>query len=326
MSKQKKKDVIIVGAGISGLLAATVLKREGCSVQILEKSRGVGGRMATRRDGPARFDHGAQFFTVRDPGFAKWVERWETAGLVAPWFHRFPEEDGALGHVRYRGVPCMRAIGKHLAKDLDVVLNERVVSLHHGNEEWTLTTASGDTCRGRFLLLTAPVPQSLRILFNSNISFRLNKLRPLIEFEYSRCLSVLAVLDGPSGIPDYGLIRPRNAVVRMIVDNQMKGVSPDCPAITIHSTSQFAAHHWETSDEERIPLILGAALPSLQSKIVKASLHRWRYNEARNPLDTPYFFSRRHSLSLAGDGFGGSRIESAALSGLAAAEHLLDFM
>ena len=67
---RKKRSCIVVGAGISGLLAADELQREGWTVAVLDKSRGVGGRMTTRRVGEGTFDHGAQFFTVRDNRFA----------------------------------------------------------------------------------------------------------------------------------------------------------------------------------------------------------------------------------------------------------------
>ena len=60
-------DVLILGAGISGCVCAKVLAQEGFSTTIVEKGRGVGGRMATRRMEGARIDHGAQFMTVRHP-------------------------------------------------------------------------------------------------------------------------------------------------------------------------------------------------------------------------------------------------------------------
>lgn len=78
-------DCLIIGAGIAGLLGARVLADRGHRVCVLEKGRGFGGRMATRRRDGAVFDHGAQFFTARDKRFQRWAEQWLALGIVAPW-------------------------------------------------------------------------------------------------------------------------------------------------------------------------------------------------------------------------------------------------
>ena len=78
-------DFLILGAGMSGLMAASTLQGSSRRVVVLDKGTSVGGRMATRRIGPGRADHGAQFFTVRTDEFGKWVERWQKAGLVYMW-------------------------------------------------------------------------------------------------------------------------------------------------------------------------------------------------------------------------------------------------
>ena len=80
-SMQQSTQVLIVGAGISGLMAARELKKNGYQVLVLDKGRGLGGRMATRRMGGARLDHGAQFMTARQPAFAAIIEEALAAGV-----------------------------------------------------------------------------------------------------------------------------------------------------------------------------------------------------------------------------------------------------
>ena len=80
-----RKRVAVIGAGLAGLTAAGVLAKHGHQVVILEKARGPGGRMSTRRDGNVRFDHGAQYFTARHPRFIAQVEAWQEIGLVQRW-------------------------------------------------------------------------------------------------------------------------------------------------------------------------------------------------------------------------------------------------
>jgi len=122
-------DVLIVGAGLSGLAAARALRDHGVSTIVLDKGRGVGGRMATRRlSEGAIADHGAQFFTARDPRFSTLVEQWLRAGEASEWSRGFDEPFD--GHPRYRGVRSMNALAKQLATGLDVRLQVRVQRVH----------------------------------------------------------------------------------------------------------------------------------------------------------------------------------------------------
>ena len=112
-------DIVVVGAGLSGLTAARSLQAKGHKVVVLDKGRGLGGRMATRRistsDGlTAVFDHGAQFFTVRDQQFQKLVDEWIADGIVREWCRGFVAEDG---HPRYVVNNGMTALTKHIAQD-----------------------------------------------------------------------------------------------------------------------------------------------------------------------------------------------------------------
>lgn len=321
-----EKSCIIVGAGISGLLAGDILRRHGVTVTILDKSRGVGGRMATRRMEGARLDHGAQYFTVRDQIFAGWAEAWEHKGLIREWFRRFPEESSEIGHSRYCGATGMTDVPKALAANLDVRTNQKVVKLRFHKSHWYVKTESGETFDARFLLLTAPAPQSLELVKDSNIVLRRPKLEALESITYEKSMAVLAILDGPSGLPEPGCGKIYEEPLSWVADNQRKGISPDVPAVTAHSTGRYAEENWEGEKEAILAPLLEALQPRLQSKIIKADLHKWRYSLARSPFDQPFFFSRRHSLMLGGDSFGGGRVEGAALSGIGAAAHLIDFL
>jgi renalase len=120
-------DVLIVGAGLAGLMAANRLQAAGRSVLVLDKGRGVGGRLATRRIGPGRADHGAQFFTVREPEFAAFVAEWEAQGLVYVWSEGWSVE--ADGHPRYVVRNGMTALAKQLAQAVDVRTGVKVTDL-----------------------------------------------------------------------------------------------------------------------------------------------------------------------------------------------------
>ncbi|MEC7173995.1 MAG: FAD-dependent oxidoreductase, partial [Actinomycetota bacterium] len=78
-------DCVIVGAGISGLITARRLADAGVSTMVFDKGRSVGGRLATRRIGEARLDHGAQFMTARSESCATQLEHRPPRGLAAQW-------------------------------------------------------------------------------------------------------------------------------------------------------------------------------------------------------------------------------------------------
>ena len=99
--------VLSLTVGLAGLTAADILHRAGRDVLVVDKGREVGGRMASRRIGEATFDHGAQFFTAKDPGFAEVVAQWNDSGIVAEWFRR--TSTSVDGHLRWRGRPSMTA-------------------------------------------------------------------------------------------------------------------------------------------------------------------------------------------------------------------------
>ena len=143
----KLPSVAIIGAGVGGLMAARTLFDHGINVQIFEKSRGVGGRLATRRiDEQCWFDHGAQYFTARDCRFGKYVKSWIQDGIVDPWMGKIVELDPGgkivadkTGTPRYVGTPSMNRLAKHIAADLPVHLQTRIHAIRrNGNDKWEL--------------------------------------------------------------------------------------------------------------------------------------------------------------------------------------------
>ena len=148
---------LIIGAGMSGLTAAGALQRQGWAVILLDKGRGAGGRMATRRIGGSRFDHGAQFFTVRDDRFREAVARWESDRVVAPWFTE-------SGHVRYLGMDGMNGLAKYLVEPFEVRTETQIRSVDFRRDGWCAVTDAGDAFHADALVLTAPAPQSAAML------------------------------------------------------------------------------------------------------------------------------------------------------------------
>jgi renalase len=310
---------MIVGAGISGLLAAASLKRAGVNVCVLEKGRGLGGRMATRRGHGAVFDHGAQFFTVRDRQFYLWVESWMERGFVDPWYE-LPRRG-----VHYRAIPGMTSIAKRLVADfqLEVRREVHVEAASFENGRWSVAISDRENLSAAALILTAPVPQSLAILDAGDTQLPSADRIQLESIRFRRCIAALAILESPSALAENGgALKLRGQPVQWIADNQRKGVSPAVPCATIHSTHEFAEEHWDVDDAVRLPQLLAAAAPYLASEVVSCQGHRWGFSQPVGSFGSDVFFDGGRRLAIAGDGLAGGRVEGAAISGLAAARQL----
>jgi renalase len=328
---QDQRSCVVVGAGISGLMAARALTAAGWEVAVVDKGRGVGGRMATRRMadervGTGNFDHGAQFFTVREDRFGGHVTTWLESGVAAEWSRGFPDASGGGGedgHPRYRGATGMTSIPKHLARDLDVRTGQSVVSALNEGDTWAVRCESGLEVYGGALLLTAPVPQSLAIVGSEMPSEARTGLE---RVAYDPCLAVMALLDGPSGLPAPGGVPIKGEPLDWIGDNQQKGIS-EAPAITIHAGPRWSAEHYNDPKEEVVGALLGfaeEAVGAFASEVIETSLQRWRYSWVTESHPERCLVAvEAPPLIFAGDAFGSPKVEGAALSGLAAADALL---
>lgn len=311
---------MVVGAGMAGLTAARRLSGRH-EVVVLDKSRGVGGRMATRRVGGATIDHGAQFLTAHTGEFARTLAELEGAGVVTGWFHSLVGPEGAGqadGHTRYRGVRSMNDVAKYLATGLDVRRGTPVFSVARDGGAWRIEGASG-MLEADAVLLTAPVPQTLEVLDAGGTELSTRDRRALEKVSYDPCIAVLAPLDGPSGLPSPGAVDPAEGPIDWMADNHAKGVSA-VSAVTIHATPVASHSMWDSPDELVVAELLGAA--GLDSPVVRdlVQVQRWRYSRpVRAHPHRCMLAASEALLALAGDAFGGARVEGAALSGAAAA-------
>ncbi|MBW3636907.1 MAG: FAD-dependent oxidoreductase [Armatimonadetes bacterium] len=320
------KQILILGAGMSGLCAARQLKSAGFEPILVDKGRGVGGRMATRRFEGGTFDHGAQFFTARSEEFRALVEEWRESNIAVEWFAGYPSPQNdkpSDAHPRFRGESGMTGIAKWLARDLTVHLGEEIERLSFQNGRWTAFSRSGNSFEGDELLLTAPVPQSLTLLRNSGIELRESLQNTLGSLSYEPCFAVMANLDGPSQIPPPGALYVNGETVWWLADNFQKGISPREGSVTVHSSGAWATAHYEEPQNEVGAALLEAAAPFLGAPVESFEVRRWRYSKPENPVEMGSFRLRSINLSFAGDIFQGAKIEGAALSGLAAARKLI---
>ena len=317
--------ILIIGAGMSGLSAARELQNNGHEVTVIDKGRGIGGRMATRRFAGGKFDHGAQFFTARSDEFKAATEKWRGENIASHWFDGTPTPDEPAkndGHPRYCGTSGMTGIGKHLSEDLNVQLGVEVETLTRANGVWTAATSDGTTFQGEELILTAPIPQALQ-LFDTSDQILPAAMRATLEsVRYEPCFAVLAQLDGPSNIAAPGLLYINGEPIWWIADNYQKGVSPIEGSVTIHSSGHYARAHYDDDQTKVGEDLLAHCKAWLGREVKQFEVRRWRYSKPENPLDIGIARSENCAVTFAGDALMGAKIEGAFTSGLMAARKL----
>ncbi len=350
-ARARPASVAVIGAGVAGLSAARVLVDHGLRVTVFDKGRAPGGRISSRRasrgsDEAWTMDHGAQYFTARDPVLRTHVTSWETDGVVAPWngrLVRISEADGVLRvepateSVRWVGVPEMRAVARHLADGLDVRCGVRVVALEPPSDVargWRIRTggdrpgeASGGSERFDAVLLTPPAPQTLELLGSHapRISERLRSIR------MRPCWAVMLVLPHAVPVEWDGAFLPGPVLSWVARDSSKPGRSGSGGEHwVLHATPEWSEEYLEADPDA----VASALLDAFRSRIrelgeqklpepTERVAHRWRFAIPDPPLEERALWDAGLGLGVAGDALGGPRVEGAFLSGRALAVRLL---
>lgn len=344
-------DVLILGAGLSGLAAARGLQAAGQRVLVVDKGRGVSGRAATRRWDEVPVDHGAQFFTARSPEFRAQVADWEARGVCFDWargFHQFergtlrPPDAAEAQHPRYACREGMSALGKDLASGLTVELEQRAVSLRAEAGGWHVRFEDqGEERAGRALILAMPVPQALDLLETVVPRGAADDaLAPLRAVDIGPSLAVLRRLPADGPAPAWRGIQARGAgeTVSWIGADWDKrpgfAEREGRRVYVLHGGAEFS-RAWVDADLAEA----GRRITARGAEMVggwmadargEQQVHRWRFAVIRRGFDDPAGLGC-HELPLpagsgrvlvTGDAFCGGKVEGAWRSGRAAAARL----
>ena len=327
-----KARIAVVGAGLSGLACADALTERGHSVRVFDKGRAPGGRTSTRRADlrgvELSFDHGAQYFTVRDAELAERVRHWEEKGVVKLWAGRIAVL-GTGGSVesyshkpRYVGAPGMNAICQHLASDQDVhcgVTVGRIVPVRAGVQVLDL---NGRTLgEFDFAVATAPPSQTAALLADAAPAIAARAASVVMK----PCWAVMAAFESRLDVPYDGAFineGPLSWVARTS-SKPARTESPD--RWVLHGSAPWSVDHLEDAAESATSQLLDAFFEAIGRHPLDplwATAHRWRFALAENPLDEGCLFDASVGIAACGDWAHGNRVEGALLSGLAAARRV----
>lgn len=308
--------IAIVGAGMAGLACAERLAGRGHVITMLDKGRGPGGRMSTRRvatsAGEATFDHGAQYFTVRDPGFRTRVGDWIAAGCVAPWI-----EAGADAFV---GVPGMNAPVRQMAVPFAVQWGSQVTALFPLAEGWRLVTQSGASVEVDAVVVALPAEQAAELIGPS----RPDMAARARATPTAPCWTVMLAFGDALPTPLNCLRGTEADALGWAARNGSKPGRTGPEAWVLQAGPDWSRQHLE-ADADWVADELSAALSARLELIIPpplaCSTHRWRYARSGGEGAAALWDADRR-LGLCGDWLIGARVEAAWMSGTRLAEQI----
>ena len=307
------RSVAIVGAGLAGLAAMRRLSAAGVACTLFDKSRGLGGRMATRRVGELQFDHGAQYVRAEGPGLRALLEDACAAGHALPWF-----EDS------YVGLPGMSGLARGLLDGAPFVPSTLVTRLARSAAGWRLHDAGGAIAapgNGAFdaVVLALPAPQARPILETAGVAFA-----ELGRASYAPCWALMLSFGERIAAPDR--LKPDDGTLAWIArDSSKPGRLFDKESFVVHAGADWSRRHLEDD--------AGAVAQSLlkhfhmatgtRAAPLFATAHRWRYALVEQAADVPCLWDADAGVGACGDWCLGARLEAAFDSGEAMAAAVL---
>lgn len=321
--------IAMVGAGVGGLIASRCLQDHGIDVTLFDKSQGVGGRMATRREAGLAFDHGAQYFTARDTRFTRYVRSWIQQGLVEPWMGQIVKlkPDGAIegqfGTPRYVAVPGMNSLAEHLAEDLEVRTNTGISKMDSIDGKWRLIDTAGKQA-GTYdwVILNCPPKQTLKIIDGQSVL-----AQQIAEVRMDPCWAMMLTTADLRDVDFDGAFLDEGPLSWIAHDGgkpqrrEQGGVT----SWTLHASAEWSEEHLECCPSQIQSELLLAFEKAIGKKIqpLHCKVHRWRYALPKKPLEEQCLWDPDAGIGACGDWCISPNIEGAFLSGLALAGTLL---
>ena len=302
--------IAVIGAGMAGVsLAKSLGALPNYHVELFDKGRGLGGRMSVRHAGGYSFDHGAQFFTARTPGFQEFLQAYQSAGLVEAWWPdmvTFADMESvgerAWLEPHYVALPNMNGLCKAIAEDLDVTLNTEVDSIERSDGRWWLKAAGQSLGAFDWVASTAPPEQTRRLFPNTT-----GQAMDVVCFD--PCYALL--LGCPGILPAWDVAVVENSPVSWLAFNDRKPGRDSQPSLLVHADGAWSQAHDDTDREQVKQLLVDAVSRIVDIKPDTVGLHRWRYARVSTPLGHDFWVDEAAQLAACGDWCLGSRVEDA---------------
>jgi len=322
------KRVAIIGSGIAGLSCARKLQSYGVAVDVFEKSRGASGRMSTRRNEEWAADHGAQYFTARDPRFHEEVQRWMQAGIAAIWSPKLKVFTDGVWHAsnsketRYVGIPSMNSPGKYLAEDLLIQYETTITKLERADNQWALYCNENRAISALYdyVVLAIPAPQASVLV--KSLDSRASDIADSAQMK--ACWTMMAHFPNQP-TTDFDAAFINQEMISWVCQNGSKPLRQGS-RWTIHGSPAWSQENVELSKEDaQNRMMEGLKRLGFDCRNSEISMHRWRYASGGLENSTGFLSLPDISLGLCGDWLNGGRVEGAWLSGVQLAASIHQF-
>lgn len=331
----------IIGASLSGLVAGEKLAKAGHDVTVIEKSRELGGRLASFDYEGVAMDYGISSVISSDPVFESFLSELKEQDKIKKWARDFAFFDGTQLHdinpnrpaKSYQvGTNGLSAIPKHLSRWVDVKSEEKAGGLTYiGSDRsrkkaWMINLTDISVFECDAVIIATPAVEAYGILQTAQDETPTRRIiRHLDEIRYEPCFSLMAVYP-KEYMPEWKGIECEDHTLRWIGNESSKAESPSKAAVVIRSSGSFARKYHDTDPEEIKNLLLERASDIAGSSLIHpewSRLHYWKYFEAVNPMDEFFLELEMEEapLALAGDYLGGVSVQDAYLSGYNLAEY-----
>ena len=308
-------EIIIIGAGMTGLACARRLAQAGLKPLVLDKGRGIGGRMATRRvklaAGEISFDHGAQYFTARAAAFAEAMRGLDPT--CARW------DDGAV-EPHLVGVPGMSSVPRAMAAGLEVRLETAVTAARATSGGWELDVGE-KRLETQHLVITVPAPQAAALVGPDHpIHAR------IAGIAMAPCLTLMAAFANDAPRPFAARVADGHPLAWIAHDGSKPGRAGALTNWVAQASAAWSEQHLEMPAEvlaERMLPMLAEVIGVAPEMALHAAAHRWRYARPIVPLGQPFLSDDTGTLHVGGDWCLGARVEAAWLSGTAIADAIV---
>src|SRR3990167_9118640 len=323
--------IAIIGTGIAGLSAAQALHAAGHALQLFDKSRGSGGRMASKRSDAGALDLGAQYFTARDRRFVEVVQQWQARGWVSegtPSLYHF--DNGQLSaspdeQTRWVGSPRMSAITRAMLGALPVHFSCRITEVFRGEQHWHLQDAEGNN-HGPFshVVVAAPAPQATALL-SSAPKLAGAAASGAMDPTWAGALA----FDSPLETRVEGCFVRDNPLDWLARNRSKPGRDTAKDTWVLHASSQWTKQHLDMPKEEVIEQLHGAFAELIGCAVPAPAFslaHRWLYARPATAHQWGALSDAGLGLYACGDWCLSGRVEGAWLSGQEAARRLLEHL
>ncbi|MBA4009299.1 MAG: hypothetical protein C0486_11025 [Erythrobacter sp.] len=304
-------EILIIGGGMAGLSAATALAGTAARITVLDKGRGPGGRMAARRveiaGDQVSFDHGAQYFTARDPAFRAAVAAWEQAGVAARW--------PVAGDDAWVGTPGMNACVRHMAAGLDVRWNMRAERLRRDGAVWQVE--AGETVfTAATVLVAVPAEQAAVLLAEAAPDFAARAA----GIASAPCWAVMASF--AERLPLADTLRSDTGLISWAARNSAKPGRAGGETWVIHASPARSRELIDLPKDAVARILLGdffASTGTAPTPPQHLDAHRWLYAQPETRKSEGPLYDPELRIGIAGDWLHSPRVEGAWLSGRAVA-------